>query len=96
MGFLQIVDGEPDIVLQSVQRLMTQKFFDMVHVGPAPDQLGGAASAEGMGRDAIISHPLGMGMYAFQKCPVFEPCASGGQKKGHSPGDPLTGKDEWP
>ena len=51
MGALQIGDGQEGIVLEGVERLVPEQFLDVVHVCPGPEQLGGAAPAQGMGGD---------------------------------------------
>ena len=48
MGLLQIIDGEPGVMPEGVQGLVAEQLLDVVHVGPAPDQLRGTASAEGV------------------------------------------------
>ena len=48
VGLLQIIDGELGVMPEGVQGLVAEQLLDVVHVGPAPDQLRGAASAEGV------------------------------------------------
>ena len=66
VGLLQIIDGEPGIMSEGVQGLVAEQLLDVVHVGPAPDQLRGAASAEGVRRDAIISRAFCVGVHALK------------------------------
>ena len=49
MGLLQVGDGQPGVVLEGVEGLVAEDLLDVVHVGPAPEQLGGATAAERVG-----------------------------------------------
>lgn len=54
MGLFQVVDSQLGVMPDGVEGLVTEQFFDVVEVGPGPDELGGATSAEGVGRDATV------------------------------------------
>ena len=52
VGLLQVADGEPGVVAQGFQGFVAQQVLDVVDVGAAADEFGGAAAAEGEGNDA--------------------------------------------
>jgi len=54
---LEVVDGEFRVVLQGVEGFMSEHFLDVVHVRPAPDQLGRATPPERVRRDVYILEP---------------------------------------
>jgi len=48
MGGFQVLNGQFGVVLEGFQALVRKEFLDVVKVGTAPDQLGGAAPPKGM------------------------------------------------
>ena len=56
MGFLQIRDGEAGVMLEGVEGFVAEDLLDVVHVGAAAQELGGAAAAKGVRGDRNL-HP---------------------------------------
>ena len=74
MGFLQILNRQLGVMLQSFQVLMPQELFDMVKVGSTPNQFSGAGSPESVRRDidrqAVV---LGVTMHDAQERMIGQP-----------------------
>jgi len=49
MGRLQNLDGQFGVMFEGLKVLVSQELLDVIEVGPAPDQLGGAAAPKGVG-----------------------------------------------
>ncbi len=58
---LEVEDGELGVVLEGIERLVSEQFLDVVHIGPAAQQLGGTGAAERVGRDVDCCRARGHG-----------------------------------